>query len=61
MDTSGGVALIVGAGAGLSASLARALAAEGYTIALAARSVDKLDDLRAETGANAFQCDASQA
>ena len=52
-------ALIVGAGAGLSASLARALAKEGVRVALAARSVDDLDALKRETGAVTFACDAS--
>src|ERR1700674_3322844 len=53
-------ALIVGAGSGLSASLARAFAKEGMTIALAARSVDDLQDLARETGAKTFACDASK-
>ena len=39
-------ALIVGAGSGLSASVARAFAKAGMKIALAARSTDKLDDVR---------------
>lgn len=55
-----GTALIVGAGSGLSASLARALAREGMQIGLAARSVDDLQDLCMETGARAFDCDASR-
>ncbi len=37
-------ALIVGAGSGLSASLARAFAKSGMSVALAARSTDKLAD-----------------
>lgn len=53
-------ALIIGAGLGLSASLARMLSAEGVSIALAARSVDDLSDLVAETGAETHQCDASK-
>jgi NAD(P)-dependent dehydrogenase (short-subunit alcohol dehydrogenase family) len=53
-------ALIVGAGAGLSASLARALAKEDIKIALAARSTGDLDALVRETGARAFACDASR-
>ncbi len=54
-------ALIVGAGAGLSASLARLLHREaGMRIGLAARSVGKLDALVAETGAVAIACDATQ-
>ncbi len=51
-------ALIVGAGRGLSASLARLCAAEGMQVALAARNADKLADLAAETGARCYSCDA---
>ena len=53
-------ALIVGAGSGLSASLARALAAEDIKIALAARSPEDLAGLARETGAVTFACDASK-
>jgi NAD(P)-dependent dehydrogenase (short-subunit alcohol dehydrogenase family) len=52
-------ALIVGAGPGFSASLARLLAAEGYSVALAARDTGKLAALAAETGASLHRCDAS--
>jgi len=52
-------ALIVGAGSGLSASLARLLARNGMRVAVAARNVDKLAALVAETGAIALACDAS--
>jgi NAD(P)-dependent dehydrogenase (short-subunit alcohol dehydrogenase family) len=52
-------ALIVGSGAGLSASLARAFAKSGMKVALAARSVDKLADLAKETNAKTYSCDAS--
>ena len=51
-------ALIVGAGAGLSASLARAFAKAGMKIALASRSTEDLAGLVSETGAKAFACDA---
>ena len=51
-------ALIVGAGSGLSASLARLFAKEGMAVALAARSADKLAALARETGAKAYACDA---
>lgn len=51
-------ALIVGAGEGLSASLARLFAREGLQVALAARSPGKLHALCAETGACAYACDA---
>ncbi|MCC6778328.1 MAG: SDR family NAD(P)-dependent oxidoreductase [Hyphomicrobiales bacterium] len=52
-------ALIVGAGAGLSASLARAFAKAGIEVALASRGTDDLAPLIAETGATALACDAS--
>jgi NAD(P)-dependent dehydrogenase (short-subunit alcohol dehydrogenase family) len=53
-------ALIVGAGSGLSAALARVLAAEGIKVALAARSTEKLAGLAQEIGGSAFACDASR-
>jgi NAD(P)-dependent dehydrogenase (short-subunit alcohol dehydrogenase family) len=53
-------ALIVGAGSGLSASLARALAKDGIRVVLAARTTDDLGTLIRETGARAFACDASK-
>lgn len=54
-----GCALIVGAGKGLSASLARLFAREGMHVALAARNTDKLAGLVSETGALAIAGDAS--
>jgi NAD(P)-dependent dehydrogenase (short-subunit alcohol dehydrogenase family) len=54
-------ALIVGAGAGISASLARRFAALGVKIGVAARDIGKLGPLVAETGAAAFTADASKA
>jgi NAD(P)-dependent dehydrogenase (short-subunit alcohol dehydrogenase family) len=52
-------ALIVGAGSGLSASLARLFAREGMRVALAARNTGKLAGLAKETAALAIACDAS--
>jgi NAD(P)-dependent dehydrogenase (short-subunit alcohol dehydrogenase family) len=52
-------ALIVGAGEGLSASLARLFAREKIRVALAARKVEKLGALCHETGASAYRCDAT--
>jgi NAD(P)-dependent dehydrogenase (short-subunit alcohol dehydrogenase family) len=52
-------ALIVGAGEGLSASLARLLARQGIKVALAARKIEKLGALCSETGARAFACNAT--
>ena len=61
MTTKGfNTALIVGAGSGLSAALARALAKDGIKVALAARSTGDLDSLVKETGARAYACDASE-
>jgi NAD(P)-dependent dehydrogenase (short-subunit alcohol dehydrogenase family) len=54
-------ALIVGAGEGLSASLARLFAREKIRVALAARKVEKLGALCHETGARAYPCDATNA
>jgi NAD(P)-dependent dehydrogenase (short-subunit alcohol dehydrogenase family) len=59
-DLKFNTALIVGAGSGLSAALARALAKDGIKVALAARSTSDLDSLVKETGARAFACDASE-
>jgi NAD(P)-dependent dehydrogenase (short-subunit alcohol dehydrogenase family) len=53
-------ALIVGAGSGLSAALARLFAKEGMRVALAARDAPKLAPLAAATGAKAYRCDASK-
>src|SRR6266566_1351438 len=54
-------ALIVGAGEGLSASLARLFAREKIDIALAARKIEKLGPLCGQTGAHAYACDATNA
>jgi len=52
-------ALIVGVGAGLSASLARLFAGEGMAVALAARDTGKLAALAAEVGATTHACDVA--
>jgi len=52
-------ALIAGAGAGISASVARALAAAGVRVALAARNTEKLQGLADETGAAVFAANAT--
>ena len=52
-------ALIVGAGHGLSAALARHLAREGMLVALAARDVGKIADVASQIGAETFACDAT--
>jgi NAD(P)-dependent dehydrogenase (short-subunit alcohol dehydrogenase family) len=52
------IALIVGAGPGLSASVARLFSREGMRVVVAARNTEKLAALSAETGAQTFACDA---
>jgi NAD(P)-dependent dehydrogenase (short-subunit alcohol dehydrogenase family) len=51
--------LIVGAGSGLSASLARLFAKEGLRVALAARNTGKLASLAKETAALPIACEAA--
>ena len=50
------LALIVGAGSGLSGSLAKLCAAQGMRVALAARNIDKLGGF---AGADLHRCDAT--
>ena len=52
--------LIVGAGSGLSDSLARAFNSKGMKIVLAARNIDKLDSLKKEIDALVFKCDSTE-
>ena len=53
------IALIVGAGPGISAAFGEALIAEGYQVALASRNLEKLKPLAAKMNAAAFAADAS--
>ena len=53
------IALIVGAGPGLSASLAKLFKKDGMKVALAAREAKKLDGLVKEIDGRAYACDAS--
>jgi NAD(P)-dependent dehydrogenase (short-subunit alcohol dehydrogenase family) len=53
------IALIVGSGPGLSASLARLFKKEGMKVALAARNLRKLDGLVKEIDGRAYPCDAN--
>jgi NAD(P)-dependent dehydrogenase (short-subunit alcohol dehydrogenase family) len=52
------IAVIVGAGPGLSAALARACAKRDMSVVLAARNIDKLSELASETDARLIACDA---
>ena len=53
------IAVIVGVGDGLSASLARVLSGAGYGLILAARNVEKIAKLSGETGAQSVAMDAA--
>lgn len=53
-------ALIVGAGQGLSLSLAQIFKREGMDVALAARSMEKIERLAHDNDCRAYACDASQ-
>ena len=51
--------LIVGAGSGLSASLAKLSASKGMRVVLAARNIEKIQNLKKEIGATTIKCDAT--
>jgi NAD(P)-dependent dehydrogenase (short-subunit alcohol dehydrogenase family) len=59
-ETTYRTALIVGVGAGLSASLARTFSKAGIAIALAARRAGELGALAAEVRGKVFACDATE-
>ncbi|MDA0255653.1 MAG: 3-oxoacyl-[acyl-carrier-protein] reductase [Planctomycetota bacterium] len=66
VDLTGQVALVTGASQGLGRAIAEVLAANGATVALVARSADKLADVAAGIEAaggkaEAFPCDVQQA
>src|ERR1700685_2009824 len=56
---NGKVALIVGAGSGLSASIARRFTGAGMKVALASRGSARLSALAGEIGAAGFSCGAA--
>ena len=58
-SVNGRTVLIIGAGPGLSASLARRCTAEGMKAAVASRRPEALEALCAETGARAYRCEAT--
>lgn len=61
MDVKGKVVLVTGASEGIGAATARLLAARGAKVAVAARSIDKLNELTVELdGSFAVQVDMTQ-
>ena len=54
------VAVILGVGDGLSASVARLLHRQGYDLVLGARNIEKFQDLTTELQATSVVCDATQ-
>jgi NADP-dependent 3-hydroxy acid dehydrogenase YdfG len=57
----GTVAIVTGASSGIGEATAKALAAEGATVVVAARRMDRLDELVATigAGATAVECDVT--
>ena len=51
--------LIVGVGSGLSASLAKLCSLKGMKVFLAARNIEKLEDLKKEVSAETYKCDST--
>jgi NAD(P)-dependent dehydrogenase (short-subunit alcohol dehydrogenase family) len=56
----GETALVVGAGPGLGAALARRFKAAGMAVAVARRNIETLAPLAKEIGVEAFACDATE-
>ena len=54
-----GVAVITGGGRGIGASIARSLAADGWSVVVSARSRDQIDAVAAETGGRAVPMDVA--
>jgi len=59
-ELQGTVALVTGASSGIGEAAARALAAHGATVAVAARRKDRLDALAGEIGGLAIEADVTQ-
>jgi NAD(P)-dependent dehydrogenase (short-subunit alcohol dehydrogenase family) len=53
------VAVVTGGGRGIGASIARALAGDGFSVVVTARSREQIDAVAAETGGRAVEMDVS--
>ncbi len=53
------IALVTGGGRGIGANVARALAADGWSVVVAARSLDQVEAVAREIGGRALQLDVS--
>jgi len=58
-DLDGQVALVTGGGRGIGAGVARALAGDGWSVAVAARSRDQIERVAREIGGRAFELDVT--
>jgi 3-oxoacyl-[acyl-carrier protein] reductase len=58
-ETDGRVALVTGGGRGIGANVARALASDGWSVVVAARSRDQIDDVAQEIGGRALELDVA--
>ena len=54
-----GIALVTGGGRGIGASIARALAEDGFEVVVTARSRDQIDEVAREIGGRAIEMDVS--
>jgi 3-oxoacyl-[acyl-carrier protein] reductase len=54
-----GIALVTGGGRGIGANVARALAGDGWSVVVAARSRDEIDEVAREIGGRAVELDVA--
>jgi 3-oxoacyl-[acyl-carrier protein] reductase len=59
ISLAGRVALVTGGGRGIGANVARALAEDGWSVVVAARSLDQVESVAAEIGGRALELDVS--